>query len=98
MCVTENVNPNEGPAGGVSTENVPGGAQYFNPEQSAPIAQVIQQDGAESGFEDKSKTSLRYIIVSSLVFLSFAALLIWTYFTKIYVGLSGFFKNFVITR
>ena len=98
MCVTENVNPNEGSAGGVSTENVPGGAQHFNPDQSAPIAQVIQQDGAESGFEDESKTSLRDIIVSSLVFLSFAALLIWVHFTRIYVGLSGYFKDFVITR
>ena len=80
MSVTENVNQNEGPAGGILNENVPGGRQSFNPEQSAPLEQIIQQDCHESGFEHQSKTSLRDIIVSSLVFLSFGALLICVYY------------------
>jgi len=69
MSVTENVNQDEGLIG-VSTENVPGGRQRFNPEQSAPLAQAIQPDCHESGFENESKITLRDFIVSSLLFLS----------------------------
>jgi hypothetical protein len=79
MNISELVNQNEGPTEGILDKIDPVAHQSFNPEQLPAIGQVIQQDSHETAFEYESKTSLRDVVISSLVLLSFAALLIFVY-------------------
>lgn len=79
MTITEQVTQNEGPAEGTVNKSDPGVRQSFSAEQLPTIGQGIQKDRHEIDFEHRSRISSRDIFVSSLVLLSFAALLVFVY-------------------
>ena len=75
MSITELVNQNEGQAEGILNKSNPEACQSVNPEQLTATGQVIQQASHKSVLEDESATTLKDVVVSTLVLLSFAALI-----------------------
>ncbi|MCP4578999.1 MAG: hypothetical protein GY846_22215 [Deltaproteobacteria bacterium] len=80
MHITDHANQNEGPVEGVLNKSDPALRQSFGPGQSTAIGPFIQQDSHETGVEYQEKTSFKDVVVSSLIVLSFTALVMVVYF------------------
>lgn len=80
MSITEHVNQNEGSVEDILNKNDLGGRQTSNPEPLTVIGHVVQQHSYETDFEDELETSVKDVIVSSLVLLGFIGLLFLVYY------------------